>query len=307
MIHRKKSSAKAIRIFFLLSYASQLCCVSIVYNMRIAAPPTARQELYTKLGVTLPSIIVMSYVHQSRTTKKGAEQKVNAGLADYIYSFKDFYVRVDAAVGQTHEESATRRTKHTQVDDILLYAGYRQTATPKLNIAYSFLLGIPTHKDHGFEYFQFGTGHVAAGAQTDGVYTFGKHGAHSMIMALRFLHFFKSETIVPLPTQRICVDFNLGNIFDIFIAYHKKIKTHHFEVGYNPSFAFSVSAKPSLGEALPSYGIRNAYYAAYRYLFIVKKHPMGFSAGVSYSSDAAPKDVGLKRVISCWGVYGINF
>lgn len=296
-----------VRILFLLLYAAHASGVSLVYNMRIAAPATARQELYAKLGVTLPSIIAMTYVYQSRKLKNGADQTVNAGLVDYIYSFKDFYVRIDSAVGRAHEESSIRNSTHTQMDDILFSAGYRHTATPKLNLAYSFLLGVPTHKDHGFEYFQFGTGHCTAGGQIDGIFSLAEQGASSILMALRFLHFFKSQAIVPLPTQRICVDFNLGNLFDIFFAYHKKIKTHHFEVGYNPSFAFSVNTKPALPEALPTFGIRNTCYAAYRYIFIVKRHPMGISLGVSYGADAAPKDVGLQRVISCWGAYGINF
>ena len=142
-----------VRIFFLLLYAADLCGITIVYNMRIAAPASARQELYAKLGATLHSIIAGTYVHQERTMKNGDEQNVNAGLVDYTYSFENFYVRLDAAIGRVHEDiQLGGSTTHTQVDDILFSTGYRHTATPKLNLAYSFLASVPTHKDHGFEW-----------------------------------------------------------------------------------------------------------------------------------------------------------
>lgn len=281
--------------------------VTIVYNMRIASPPTARQELYEKLGTHLPSILAMTYVHQSRKLKTGQDQLVDAGLVDYVYSWRNLYVRVDAAVGRVHEQSVPRSTTHTQMDDILVSTGYRHTATDRLNLAYSFLFSIPTHKDHGFEYFQFGTGHCSVGGQIDGIYSFGEQKTDALLLALRMLHFFKASARVPLPTTPICVGFDLGNVCDVFIAYQKRIKKHIFELGYNPSFAFSVSTNPELPERIPSFGIRNNGYAAYRYIFLTKKHPMGFSLGVSYGADAVPKNVGIKRVVSCWGAYGINF
>lgn len=297
-----------VRIFFLLWYVTDLCGITIVYNMRIASPATARQELYAKLGTTLPSIIAGTYVHQQRTMKNGDEQNVNAGLVDYIYSFESFYVRLDAAVGRVHEAiQLGGSTTHTQMDDLLFSAGYRHTATPKLNLAYSFLAGVPTHKDHSFEYLQFGTGHCSVGGQIDGVYSFGEHGTNSLLMALRCFHFFKATAIVPLPTNRICVDFDLGNVFDVFIAYQKKVNKHFFELGYNPSFAFSVSTKPSLGDTLPSSGIRNTWYAAYRYVFLTKKHPMGVLCGASYGFDSGSDIIGVKHGFSLWAGYGINF
>lgn len=285
------------------------CAVTIVYNMRIAAPATARKELYTKLGKSLPSVLAMTYVNQTRKTRGGNDQMINAGLADYVYSFKHFYVRLDAAVGRVHEDlQAGGSTTHTEVDDLLFSTGYRHEAFPTLNLAYSFLLGIPTHNDHSFEYFQFGTGHWATGAQMDGIYTFRDGRNDSLLMALRYLHFFKAKTLVSLPTHPFCVDLALGNVIDIFVAYHKKFKKqHHLEFGYNPSFAFGVKASPSLGDALPSSGIRNTWYTAYRYIFIVKQYPMGVSLGVSYGFDNGSQLISLKRVVSAWGAYGINF
>ncbi|MBS1986373.1 hypothetical protein JST99_00360 [Candidatus Dependentiae bacterium] len=282
---------------------------TIVYNLRIAAPTTARQELYAKQGLKLPSILAGTYVHQRRTLNSGNRHTINAGLVDYMYSFEHFYVRLDAAVGhvQAAMQFADITTARTQMDDILLSAGYRHKATPQLNLAYSLLAGIPTHKDHGFEYLQFGTGHCALGGQVDGAYSFGEHRSNALLMALRCFHFFEATTIVPLPTHRICVDFDLGNIFDIFVSYQKKVNAHFFEIGYNPSFAFSVSTQPSLGDLLPSSGIRNTWYAAYRYIFLTKKHPMGVLCGASYGFDSGSALVGIKNGFSLWAGYGINF
>src|SRR5204863_6278240 len=108
-----------------------------------------------------------------RKTVAESIQTVQCGLGDYIYSFKKWYIRFDVAVGKVHENLPVgAQTTHTQADDILFSTGYRQTAVDdRLSLAYSLLLGIPTHKDHGFEYFQFGTGHSALGAQIDGIYT----------------------------------------------------------------------------------------------------------------------------------------
>ena len=47
--------------------------------MRIAAPQTARKELYAKLGRSLPSILAVAYVNQKRKARSGNDQLVNAG------------------------------------------------------------------------------------------------------------------------------------------------------------------------------------------------------------------------------------
>lgn len=283
--------------------------VTVVYNMRIVAPQSARKELYAKLGKSLPSIFAAAYVNQKRTARSGNEQTVNAGLAEYIYATDHLYLRFDAALGRVHEElqATGTSTTHTQVDDILCSIGYRHEATPFLNLAYSFLLGIPTHKDRSFQFFQFGTGHWATGGQIDGVYTFGDAHDNSFLMALRCIHFFKAKTFVPLPVSPLTVDLALGNVFDIFLAYHKRINKHHLEFGYNPSIAFGVKTTPSLGDLVPSSGIRNTWYTAYRYIFIAKEHPMGFSLGLSYGFDNGNNPVTLKKIVSVWAIYGINF
>lgn len=282
--------------------------VTIVYNMKIAAPAIARKELYEKLGKTLSSILAMTYVRQTRTNRGCNEQTLDCGFADYVYSLKNFYARVDAAVGRVHEDlHVGGSTTHTQVDDLLFSTGYRHEALPALNLAYSFLLGVPTHKDRGFEFFQFGTGHWAVGAQIDGIYTYGEAHNNSILMALRYLYFFKAKTLVPLPTHPLCVDLALGNVVDLFIAYHKQFKGHHVELGYNPSCVFNVKTSPSLGDLLPSSGVRNTWYTAYRYIFVAKNHPMGVLCGVSYGFDSGSNPITLKRVVTFWGAYGINF
>jgi hypothetical protein len=282
--------------------------VSIVYNMRIVAPATGRQELYKKLGTTLPSIMAITYLNQSRTVKNGNKQNVKAGLAEYLYSRKNFYIRLDTALGRVHEDIKTGgSTTHTQADDLLFSVGYQHKVKPQLNFTYSFLWGIPLHKDHTFEYFQFGTGHWAVGGQIDSTYSWGDQGTNSLLSALRLLHFYKAQTNIPTPTSTpLCVDFNVGNLFDIFIAYHKRMNKHHLECGYNPSFVFNASTSPALPTPIPSHGVRNNWYATYRYVFVPKHHPMGLLFGISYGFDNV-RVIGLKRIVTCWGAYGINF
>lgn len=296
----------------LLLYAHQdLYPITTVYNLRIAAPASARQEIYEKLGQTLHSILLGTYVHQSRTVRNGNAQALDAGLFDYTYSFKEWYVRCDSAIGRVHEriKLTEKETTHTQADDVLFSGGYRQTLHERLNVAYSALLGIPTHKDHGFEYFQFGTGHTAIGIQIDGIYTFGRSPSHSLIMAARFLHFFTANAQLPVPTlSPLCIRLGLGNVVDLFLAYHKALKKkHHLEIGYNPSCVFGVTTKPSLGDAVSTSGVRNTWYGAYRYIFVAKKHPMGCSIGISYGFDSGSHPISMKNVTSCWAAYGINF
>lgn len=302
---------KKIRILYCLWAAMgnhYLHGVSIVYNMRIVAPPTYRQELYKKLGVTLPSIAAMIYLNQQRTVKNGNKQSVNAGLAEYLYTKNAFYFRFDTAIGHVHEDiKIGGSTSHTQPDDLLFAAGYQQSVKPTFNMTYSFLVGMPTHKDRNFQYFQFGTGHWALGGQIDTIYVWGDQPTNALLTAVRLLHFYPAQTKIPTTTEPLCVDFHLGNLFDMFIAYHKKLNNHHVEFGYNPSFALSVSTSPALPTPVPSHGIRNNWYGTYRYLFVTKHHPMGFLVGLSYGSDIIPKVVGLKRVVTCWGAYGINF
>ena len=229
-------------------------------------------------------------------------------LAEYIYATDHFYLRFDAALGRVHENIQTGgSTTHTQLDDLLCSTGYRHEATPSLNLAYSFLLGIPTHKDRSFQFFQFGTGHWGTGAQIDGIYTFGYARDNSLLMALRCIHFFKAKTFVPLPTDPLFVDLALGNVLDIFLAYQKRINKHLLEIGYNPSVAFGVKTTPSLGDLVPSSGIRNTLYTAYRYIFIAKEHPMGISLGISYGFDSGNNPITLKRIVTAWAIYGINF
>ncbi len=280
---------------------------SAVYNMRIATVTSERAHMYERLGIKLPSILVGTFLHQSRKRKPDFNQTIDGPLFNYIYSFDDFYVRLDAACARVHETGPQTCTTHTQMDDLLFSAGYRHTINKKLHNAYSFLFGVPTHKYHGLEYFQFGTGHCGAGVQLDGIYAFDTHERSSFLAAVRFIHFFNAKAIVPLVTKRICVDLSIGNLVDILLAYHRKWARHHVEIGYNPEFVYKVGSCPPLEPALPSRGIRSTWYSTYRYIFVIKKHPMGAGVGVSYGFDHLPKHVGLKRIIAVWGSYGVNF
>jgi len=282
--------------------------ISIVYNPRIATVTTGRQRIYERLGVYLPSIAVGTLVNQKRIQRPDIPEELRGGLVSYIYSFQSFYVRVDSAVGSVAEKIADCWLSHTQVDDVLFSTGYRHTIGPKLNIAYSALIGIPVHKDYGLEFFQLGTGHVGAGLQVDTIYAFSSEETQMLAAMARFVHFFSTTAPVVIAEKKTCVDLSIGNIVDILIAYsHRFRKRHYVELGYNPEFAFDIASCPSLGSALPSMGIRSTWFADYKFIFVPHKHPMGILLGLSYGFDHRPTTIGLKRIVTWWASWGINF
>lgn len=289
-----------------------LYAVTEVYNLRISTLTSERIDLDATVGANenLPSIFTTKLVTRIRKTRIGNEQLLGATMNSLIYTYKKFYARVDTGWGYVRERDAdptVATTRHTQPDDILFSIGYRHLVKPHVHLTYSTLVGVPTHKDHSFEFFQFGTGHYAVGGQIDSIV---KQEPSAWITALRCVHFFKAKAPFPTATTCIPLDFSLGNLVDIIIAYYRKIHNKHsLEIGYNPTFAFSLHSCPPLSfNDLPTYGIRNAWYSIYRYSFVRGKYPMGIGLNVSYGFDIAPKlDSSIRRNMSFWISYNVKF
>lgn len=295
-------------IVILVHYSSDIVGISIVYNIRIASTTEERKERYESVS-TKPSILIGTYVNQTRRRYNAIDEMVNGGLLSYNYSFKPFFISLDGAFGNVvGEDLSLAKSNHTQADDLLFTTGYRHKVGSHLNLAYSFLFGIPTHKDYGLEYFQLGTGHVGSGVQLDGIYSLDAIKHSSIATAFRFVHFFDAMAPVTINEVKTRVNLNVGDFVDVLIAYRKKWRNHHtIECGYNPEFAFNIRACPTL-PILPSNVIRSSFYATYRYIFLAhNNHPMGIALGFSYGFDNTPKDIGLKRILSTWFSYGINF
>jgi len=233
-----------------------------------------------------------------------------SGMVNFIYSFQDFYVRLDTAVGNTAEDDVGGgRTAYTQWDDLLLSAGYQYRVSERCNTIYSALLGIPLHKDYGLVFIQeFGTGHAAAGLQGDIFYTFGEN---ALIGCIRFVHTFSTTAPVTIAGVNASVDFDLGSWFDFILSYKRTFKEKHMlEIAYNPTPVFGIRACPSLGDTIPSYVVRNSWYTDYTYT-ITRHHPMSINVSFLYAFDHAPNNdishSALQRVLSYSLTWSINF
>lgn len=294
-------------VFMTSMLYNRLYCVTEVYNLRVTTLTAERINLDEKFGSkNFPGVFTSKAVMRIRENNRTDKQLLVANVSSIIYSYKNFYARADGAFGYVREKLTNVITKHTQTDDILLSVGYNHQINPRLSLTYTVSGGIPTHKDYGFQYYQFGTGHYAIAGQLAAIL---KNETHSWISALRAIHFFKAKATVPLETTCISVDFALGNVTDIVIAFYKSFrKDHSLEIGYNPTFATNLSTRPALDPLLPSSGIRNSWYSIYRYAFETEKHPMAIGLSASYGFDISPKiDAALKNNMSFWISYTIKF
>lgn len=281
--------------------------VTEVYNLRVSNITSERIDLEGAGDETsTPAIFTSKLVTRLRENKRGDDQLLIADVSNFIYSYKNWYARADGAVGYVRERIKEITTKHTQLDDLLLSTGYRHLITSQVHLSYSLLAGIPLHKDDGFQFFQFGTGHYALGAQIDGIF---RRAPSAWVSALRYVHFFKSHATIPLDGTCLSADFALGDLIDTIVSYYRQIrKNHSIEIGYNPTFSFNMRTDPPLDPRLPSYNIRNSWYSIYRYNFVRGRHPMGIGLSASYGFDLAPKiDAAVSRNISFWISYTVRF
>ncbi len=44
-----------------------------------------------------------------------------------------------------------------------------------------------------------------------------------------------------------------------------------------------------------------------QHYFLLRDHPAGFAVAISYGFDHRPKLFGLKRIVTLWGAWDINF
>ncbi len=293
----------------LIPYAT-LHSVSEVYNLRVSTI-TSEQLM---LGApserkTPPASLTTKAVARYREDKQGNEQWLVANLTSLIYAYKNLFARVDGSFGYIREKTVDAPpiiTRHTQTDDLLFSVGYKHAIHKRFDVTYTLLAGIPTHKDTGFQFYQFGTGHYGIGGQISGIF---KNSSHAWIGAARCVHFFNAPAQVPLDPGCIEVNFALGNLTDLLLAFYKNfLKDHSIEIGYNPTCITNLSTKPALDPILPSSSIRNSWYSIYRYSFFKCGHPMGIGVSASYGFDITPKiDTIAKRNISCWLSYTIKF
>lgn len=158
------------------------------------------------------------------------------------------------------------------------------------------------------EHVQFGYGHYGLGAQVDGSFVIAHNRDDTLRGAVRFIHFFpkKVPALVGTTVEQFC--YGIGNLADLFFAFHGKWGGHSLETGYNASFFFDARIQPPLDDSVEkSNYIRHNFYGIYKYRFLIDKRMHMFSAALSYGFEPTPKVFGNKLLITAWASWSINF
>ncbi len=294
------------QLLILLSCSAfKLHSTSIVYNLRVAQ--TTRRQTFHITNLK-PSIAAATLFGQIHKLHDGTCQHLNGGLGTLIYLNGPAYMSAAFAAGHISTQNDQQEISRTQTDDILFTGGYSHTFGDRSRASISGLVGFPTHKDFVLEGFQLGTGHNGCGIQCDGSYTYSSEGAHTMMAAARYLHFFPRTISLKTPLLIEHFKFDPGTIMDLLVAHHSSWGTHALEVGYNPTFALGAHICP----VIPDFdhearNIRSNFYAAYQYGFLIKDHISAVIFGLSYGFDHLKTKIQNKYVISAWITWGINF
>lgn len=284
--------------------------ISIVYNIRIAE--TSKMQTVASM-FPRPSLGLVTLFGTFRERYNGIKEGAGGGLFTLLYAPEKFYLRVDGAVGHVFSHDHGVNFSQTQADDLLFSAGYSHGKPDKYRLTYSGLVGFPLHKDTSLEAVQFGYGSYGLGGQLDGSFIYGHNTNHSLRGAARFIHFF--PRLSPGVVNNVVEQFNfgVGNLADLFIAFHSNIKKphntiHKIEAGYNASFFFGAQISPRFDEAITKAGyIRHSFYGIYKYHFLINKIPNLVALALSLGFESAPKYLGNKQIILFWTSWGVNF
>jgi hypothetical protein len=278
---------------------------STVYNLRIAE--TTKHYRFDKHYI-YPDIVANTTVGTFRKRRDGTRETLASNLTTFIYSAKTFYVRADFAWARIQQKKAGSTFTKVQTDDLLFSGGFTISPVERLVITFSGLLGIPTHKDLSLENFQFGYAHVGTGAQVDSALNYSRNKRHSIRAAVRLVHFYPRKAPFTINNQVKKVDFNLGNLFDLFVAHHSTWGEHRFEAGYNSTVLWGTRAHPhfpSVVKDIPY--IRSTFYSTYKYGFSLCNLPSSLTIGLSEGFDYKPKKTGYKNITTLWLTWDINF
>jgi hypothetical protein len=291
-------------ISFFITIPTQ-CLISIVYNLRVAE---TSKRLIIESSFEKPSLAAVTLFGTFRQQYNGARKNSGGGLFTLLYAPEYFFLRVDGAIGRVTLNDHGIRSGRTQTDDLLFSAGYSPRLSDKIRLTFSGLLGFPTHDDTSIERIQFGTGHYALGVQLDGAVAYSSNKDNTLRFAARFIHFFPRNVFVPINARREQFKFGLGDLTDLFIAFHHQKGQHSVEAGYNPSFFFDTTICPRLDDVLQEADyIRNSFYGLYKYHFAISQTTHAIALALSYGFDIRPKTVGNKRIITTWASWIVNF
>lgn len=287
--------------------------ISFVYNLKIAET-TKRIALHSPLAKR--SLATCVALGTFRKQYNGTKQNCGGALFTLAYAPENFFLRVDGAVAKVTSHSPLGiHSARTQTDDLLFTAGFSPKLSENRRFTYSALVGFPTHKDTSLERAEFGLAHYAVGAQMDGSFIFPQNEQHSLRLAARCIHFFPRGVNAQLPGGIIKpVRFNLGDLTDLYLAFHTDKERHAAEAGYNASFIFNATLCPLLIPTLPCLNaqiiksfVRNSFYGVYYYRFLARTTPNILTTGFSYGFDSPATLFNNKQILTIWGSWSVNF
>ncbi|MCX5922740.1 MAG: hypothetical protein NTX86_05450 [Candidatus Dependentiae bacterium] len=275
--------------------------ISIVYNLRVAQ--TSRRIVAGTISE--PSLATATLFGIFREKYNGDKHRAGGGLFTLVYAPETFFLRVDAAVGRVASNNAGVHFGRTQTDDLLFSGGYSPRISDNVRLTFSGLVGFPTHKDTSLEHVQFGFGHYGLGGQIDGSFIYSSNRGNTVRCAARCVHFFPRQAPVNCLES---FNYGLGNLVDLFFAFHATRTRHNMEVGYNPSFFFDAHVCPFLlGAKEKANYIRNSFYGLYRCSFNINEMTHSITTALSYGFDTRPKVVGNKRSVTVWSSWRVDF
>ncbi len=296
-----KHTMRGIILLFGVVSCANLSAISMVYNFRIAQ--ITKQPIFDRETSRNYTFIALIF-DQWRKKRDEIKQNYVGGLGSFIYDFKQYYFRVDAAVAHIKEDmnDDINTFSGTETDDILFTFGRNFEITNKSLVTVSGFLGVPTHRILRLEHADFGYSQVGLGLQFDGSYTFKRTNA--VLYGVRYIYFVPRHASDYVETYK----FTVGNVADMLLAYKKSWRKHGLEFGYTARFRFGAHITPDLDEIVEKTNyIRSDFYGVYKYKFLVKNTSNRLLLNLSYGLDHQPRCFGNKYIVTLWGSWNINF
>lgn len=257
-----------------------------------------------------PHILIETPFGQRRHYNQGTKEADGGTMSTYMYYQPSHYFSADIAFARIVSRNEKLTVARTQMDDFLLTGGYGHAIKERGRIAYSFLFGIPTHRDHVLEVVQFGTGHFGLGPQLDGAYHLSSNNI--LFAAARCIYFIPrdAEQKNPCLPSYPCDNykFGLGFLADLLVSYMKTWhETNRCEVGYNATLGFGSSLSPCIAQLdLSESFVRHSFFGAYIKNFFIKKTMNSIIVGLSCGFDNKPKDFRAIYHLTAWMSWSVS-
>lgn len=298
---------KLILIAYVLCTPSLMfSAISVVYNIRIAE---TTKLLHVDLHSDYPSAFIATPFGTFRKKLNHIYHSAQGVLGTLSYTKPSYYLRVDGAFGHVHQKEPLFCFSHNQPDDILFSGGYSFYANEKTKITMSGFLGFPTHNDKSLLNLQLGYGHIGSGAQVDTSYLISeKVKLHGIRAAARCIHFFPKNTSYLDSNMIECLNFSPGNLIDLFASYFLRWGSNRLEIGYDLNTIVNATTMPYVSTIVNRVNfVRSNFFGTYKHHFTVNEYPNAVAIALSYGFDHKPTLTGLKRILTVWGSWSINF